>query len=799
MPLTDEQIKEIAGKVVNSLSPQGGSAPEYGQESPEGEIVLLDEASREARIASRLILGFFRRAVEFDTKEEMEEYKKEHEVAPTTKLKVKPDSQKKNKEPREEPKEEPKEKLKEKPGAEISLDGVVDDPENWDTHSIDKSQLTPRVVIRFPGGESKKYGDLSDEEKGRVQTAISDGKFASKGLNDYSDRSLKTLKSNIQRNLARYDEGTDHVEKKITTNDPITEDNAIRVYVDIQDNISRLLSKYHSAIPYESDSRMRDYAKNVASATLEASRDGSLGDVGAADIDEFIREDVKRMIHQEIETRRRSLGDHGIRHIVGNMASTTTMLDQLQKSGIKVTGKDKLMAFAIQASHDLGYTSGDIATDIKSSGQHKKHSEVLMREEMDRYEKVFGKDDTEKMAHIVGTHDSNDFDWEKEPVASSVRLADNTALFGKDKVQDLFIRSPEAMGLACKLRLAAEADPENTELQDGIKKQMHGVIDKGRFADEDKEMLHRQVDEMSEGKFSTTVDILSRFSGKIEGFKYDSDSKVMDVNMAYSPEGQTVDMLFGDKIAGRQFQKFTEDMGGEPVEGNRGNVEFQSNGKPAFRLNMDGMDYDPIDSATTAQMYDFAEKTARMEIMKARSEILPPPEMVKENVNEALKYMEKSKSKFTPEEWKEMEKMFKELENEPDQIVERLAHWPLLQFERAYLEGKVAHVVERIVASLGFGDIRASFSRRGIVFSRRFAMGDGDASHRDTTRKVGFDFRKDVICLIRATSIDGRLGVWQHRRLTDGHYIAVLFVPKSDVYGEIAGALRDMGVQIEGV
>jgi len=34
MPLTDEQIKEIAGKVVNSLSPQGGSAPEYGQESP---------------------------------------------------------------------------------------------------------------------------------------------------------------------------------------------------------------------------------------------------------------------------------------------------------------------------------------------------------------------------------------------------------------------------------------------------------------------------------------------------------------------------------------------------------------------------------------------------------------------------------------------------------------------------------------------------------------------------------------------------------------------------------------------
>jgi hypothetical protein len=667
---------------------------------------------------------------------------------------------------------------------------------------LHETQLSPGVLVHFPGGESKKYGDLTDEEKQRVKDAISSGKAASKGLNDYSDRSLKTVKGNMARNLANY-EDPDVQETKNTDNSPMTKKNVEAFSKSVLGNAHSVLDKYASSMSSVSRPMAEKHVEHLVTAVYEAASDGSLGDVKQSDLDEYIREDLKRMIHQEIETRRRALGDHGIRHSAGNAESSLSMLDELQKSGLPISGRDKLMALSAQANHDIGYTAGDIATDAKSGKQHRKQSEVLMREEIDRYEGVFGKDGADKMAHIVGTHDDNDIDWEEQPVASSVRLADATALFGKEKVQDLFIRSPEAMGLACKLRLAAEADPKNKELQKTVKKQMHDVVDKGDFDDEDKELLHRQVDEMTEDGFSTTTDILSRFSGRIKGFSFEPERKVMSVNMSYSPEGQTVDMLFGDKVAGRQFDKFTKDMGGEPVEGKRGNIEFKSHDKPAFRLNMEGTDNDPVDAATTEQMKDFADKTARIDLMKARSEILPPPEMVKEDVDEAFSFLKKSKSKFTAKEWKEVEALFGEYANEPDYIVEALAHWHLLDFERNYLEGKVARIVRRVVARVlgaSFEDIVASFSPRGVVFYRRFESGgESFPAILDTSREEGNEFLKDVNRLLKESRVEGRLGVWQHRKDPLGHYVAVRFTPEQGANTGLADVLRGMGVRVEGV
>jgi len=831
MPLSDEQVKEIAQKVIQGLPKKDESAPESPEsegsqtEAPEGEIALFDEPDREGSISSRLVASYLRQAILFDTEEELKTYLKQHPDADKSRHHVKPqvkkgpgveteskggkpgESEPGEKKPVKQP--EPGEKKPEDgvsgdrkpitgPQHEISLEDVVKDPENWATHSIHKSQLTPGVVVHFPGGESKKYGDLSDDEKERVDKAIADGKAASKGLNDYSDRSMKTVKANMQRNLARY-ENPDVEETKNTSREPLTKDNAEEFSRSLLDNAHSVLDKYASSMSSVSRPMMDKYVENVVGSVYEAASDGSLGEVSQADLDEFVREDLKRMIHQEIETRRRSLGDHGIRHAATNAENSVAMLDQLQGAGLPISGRDKLMALSIQANHDLGYTSGDIATDVKSSKQHRGHSEVLMREEPERYKAIFGDVGAESMAHITGTHDENDIDWEEQPVASAVRLADSTALFGKEKVQDLFIRSPKAMNLACKMRLAAEADPGNDDLQKGIKKQMHDTIDEGDFDDEDKELLHRQVDEMTEKGFSTTTDILSRFSGRIKGFNYDADSKVMSVNMAYSPEGQTVDMLFGDKVAGKQFKKFVEDMGGEPVDGKRGNVEFESNGKPAFRLNMEGADEDPIDSATTDQMKEFTEKTARMEIMKARSGILPPPEMVRESVDESFEFLKKSKSKFTDEEWKKMEELFKKYANEPERIIEELAHWPLLEFERAYLEGKVARIVDSIVAAFRVEDLAAEFSRKGIVFHRRFQVGgESFPEVLDVSKEVGTDFRRDVVRLLRMSGIRGRLGVWQHRTDSRGHYVAVLFVPQEGVSDELADVLKDMGVEVEG-
>jgi len=748
--LSNEQIEEVARKVLHRLK-----GPD------DGTILLLDEKPeetpvREARIAFKMC------ALDFDTRNEYEEYKKTHEIEQGTEIHIKEEEQK-SKKPEEpsgkqpsKPGEKPEDKKPgekpeggkpkvEKPYAEVELKDVLEkavgehDIADWNTHPLHESQLTRNVSVKFPDGSSKKYKDLTDEEKARVQAAVKNNKVAHKGMNDYTKVDKDTLVKNMANNLGRYeDKGVQ--ESKNESTEPVTKENVEEFTKSVTENAGSVLKKYASAMSKISRPMAERHLKDMTSTIKDGFDDGSLKDVSQADLDEFCRDEMKRMIHQEVETRRRSLGDHGIRHLAGNSKNTMSMLNELKGAGMKITGKDKLMGLSIQANHDMGYTVGEPATTF--GGSHKDNSAELVGQEEERYAKVFGKDSVGKIKEIIRTHDDPEIDWDNEPLKSAVRLSDNISLFNEDKVQDLFIRSPKAMEQACKLRLAAEIEPPKPQqpkeknfklhpeeyskateqykadmeeyqkpetqqkvkgaksLQEGVKKQLHKIVDEEDFDENDKELMHSQIDEMGEGDFSTTVDILSRYSGRIQGMNFDKDSKVMNVNMKYSPEGQITDSLFGDKVAARQFSKFVEALKGKPIGGKRGQTEFESKGKPVARLNIEDFDKEPEETATTEAMKAFAEKTVRGTLTKVRREILPPPGMVTQDVDKAFKYMQEARDKFTDDEWGTLETVFKTNKDNPKAIAKFLTRMPLLESEEQYLHGKTASIAKRLVASI---------------------------------------------------------------------------------------------------
>lgn len=635
-----------------------------------------------------------------------------------------------------------------------------EDAVNWRTHKLDKKQLTRNVNIRFPDGTSKRYKDCSDEEKKRVEDAMDSGLAASKGMNDYSSVNVSSMKRNMANNLSHY-EDKDIEETKSDSEEakkPMTKENMSKATRNIQRNAETVLHKYAKAFSPESLKHAKQYVSDMSDALREAVNDGSLSGVSEADMDEFIREDVKRVVHQEVETHGRSLGDHGARHVGGNVHSTMKIMSELNNGGIPITGKQKLMGVAVQSNHDMGYTVGAAGYDVRHSGEHVSQSKQLATEEKSRYDKIFGEEDAQKIIDTIGTHDSFDTDWEKDPMTSAVRLADNTALFGNDKVQDLFIRSPKTMGIACKMRAAAEAIPEEPKkpkqekfkdpaeyekakttydadkkdyddtmatpemkeqikearsVMDSAKKQMHDAIDEQALDEFDSDQLHHQVDEMSEGDFSTSADVLSRYSGKLKGFKFDKEAKVMDVDMAYSPEGQTVDMVFGDKVSAKQFDKWAKDGNAKPVKGKFGKTVFSNKaGKAVVRMNIDGIDKDPVQSATSEPMKDFLKNTARHEFRRAADmygQLAAGKKISQRDMKSMQKTMDGIKGKSTPEEWKSLEKVFGEMTKEPTltedveakaKTVKKLKTWPLLESEKKYMRGKTASVLARIASML---------------------------------------------------------------------------------------------------
>ena len=248
---------------------------------------------------------------------------------------------------------------------------------------------------------------------------------------------------------------------------------------------------------------------------------------------------------------------------------------------------------------------------------------------------------------------------------------------------------------------------ESRRLQGEVKKQLHNTINAEEFDDNDKDLLHKQVDEMTEEGFSTSMDILSRYSGRVKEIKFDKSSKVMGVDMEYSPEGQVLDGLFGDKISHKQFGKFTDDMGSdkgalEAVDGDQGKTMFRSRktGKPIFQLNIDGFSKTPEETSKTEAMKGFVKGTARTDFGSARKLVMPPPADMRKNVGKAFDILKQSKGKFNKDEWGKVESLFKDHAEDPMMINEALAHWPVLESERKYVETKVARVSRMLFASV---------------------------------------------------------------------------------------------------
>jgi hypothetical protein len=781
--LTDEEIDLLAAKVKDKLKSKGQSGDETvtsddgmsaedsvtGEQSdsgeksgledggadedggmpeapPEGMVILMDEG----------IKASLRVALEFDTREEFDEYKKTHELSPSTKVKIRnegggsekkdapgknpgkgekeegeqktgpqeekqpeqkkqPEQNQKSEEPAPHEKSWPKSQSGDMARQVAIKDELIGqlgkDAKGWSAHKLHPNQMTPGVLVRFPDGTSKKYGELSGNEKARVDKALDGGLAAHKGMNDYQSTNLASLQTNIKNNLALYDK-KDVVESKNEKQEPLTRENASEMASSVRDNARSVVHKYAQSMSGLSRPMLEAHVDRMAQAIADGATDGSLAGVKQSDLDELVRDDVKRLIHQEIETRRRSLGDHGIRHSTSNADSSMKMMDQLKAAGIPITGKDKLMALTVQANHDTGYTLGAPALDARAKG-HQELSSNIASEEKEKYSKVFGSEGAEKIQELIKTHDKNIIDWDKDPVGSSVRMADISALFGKDKVQDLFIRSPRSMEVVCRMKLALDADPENTELHGALRKQLHGVVDEENFDSIDKDMLHRQVDEMTANKDSlafTTKDVLARYSGRLDGFKFDKEKKVMDVNMSYSPEGQMVDQLFGSELAAKKFSSFADDLGVKVEDGKMPNRMTFGKEKPVVAVNIARFDEGMEKTATTDAMKSFATNTAREGFQEAKKALIAPPPPTKTTMNKARKKVKAQKGKFDDEEWDKVEKLFEQFADDPEKLAQALGRFPLLKSEKEYLLSKVpggSAMVARVVRAFFVEDLTA--------------------------------------------------------------------------------------------
>ncbi len=714
--------------------------------------------------------------------------------------------------------------------------------------ALHKVQLTPDTVI-YDGGYSKKYGDMSKEEQEAVQRDVQMiGTFSQKGFSNYNDVSVETFHSNMKHQLDSIAAKKGR-ETQNTSQAKISKDSAQHFKDSLKENFNNLKQKYQSAVRSEAAKKaLENYENKLCEVVDECVKDGSLGDVTEEQLDAFLQEDMKRLLYQELETRRRSMGDHGIRHLVGNAVNTVDILEQLRQGGITdgTTGKDKLMGMICQVNHDIGYTLGTVATNAADGTFHKTHSGTIAMAERDRYAKLLGEDgadmlvgkyecyegtnlpkhtmessnqslfmegtakpiykkakngqpkddkgflvdkdgnkvqDTDKNGRPMykgvlkkevvfnedGTpksgseefmrsktnhtqkgaiqyHDDSDYDWQNNAFRSAVALADCTALFGKDKVQEFFLEDNVAMENVTKMHtimnapdetFVSEADTKGKskeeikkiaddvreKLFEGFKKTMHKRIDSLACSLLDKDMLKSQVSEMTIGKFSTVEDILTRSSGELDGFKYDSQSNTMQVSTKYSQEGKLLEDMFGNELARKQWNKMADGdlhINQSDITQDGQKTTYGTEGKDRIVVNISGMDDPKIQNPGVKAAY---EKLAprlmiqKLAILRKNGEI--GGEEAKKKFSEQVADLDKpseSGKKSKGEEifgtqWEQLKELLEKGE------YAQLAAFPMTETERAYLMGafKSAKIAKKILQKLLLASRIEKIAKRTIM------------------------------------------------------------------------------------
>jgi hypothetical protein len=341
-------------------------------------------------------------------------------------------------------------------------------------------------------------------------------------------------------------------------------------------NARSVLKTYAKNLPGDDVNDIHGFLRDQEDLMEDALGEGSFDGVSSKAIDKMMSDAVDSLVYQTAESYNRQLGDHGVRHIKGNIDTMNSIFDALGEHGMgeeSIGKKDRFMAAMVMVNHDIGYTAKPARTTIEYTGEHKKYSSQIFDKKLKKnYESVFGKDSTEKIRGWIETHDSDEIDWDGDPIASSVRVSDNLSLYAKEKLPAVFKYVPGAIEDLEEIHKAYQGGKK--ERVEEIKTNLKKKIKESKFPKPMQKALMNAAKEVfaKSGKFA--LGILGGEVGKM-----DYDGQALNIEIKKNDYDTRLQKMFD--MGQLQFKKFAESYGIEDLKAK--DFEFKRDGDTVLR------------------------------------------------------------------------------------------------------------------------------------------------------------------------------------------------------------------------
>lgn len=143
---------------------------------------------------------------------------------------------------------------------------------------------------------------------------------------------------------------------------------------------------------------------------------------------ELLHDLARKLIYQELASRRRGMGDRGIRRICGNIELAETVYAQLTRLP-GYSPRERLMMRIIHVHQDLGYTAYAARTSWRGGRLHRAYGARIFTDEMNRYRTLLTPEELETVRSSVATHSAEELPFVEDRVMALVRAVDHLAPF----------------------------------------------------------------------------------------------------------------------------------------------------------------------------------------------------------------------------------------------------------------------------------------------------------------------------------------------------------------------------------
>ncbi|MBI5508517.1 MAG: hypothetical protein HY903_07175 [Deltaproteobacteria bacterium] len=142
----------------------------------------------------------------------------------------------------------------------------------------------------------------------------------------------------------------------------------------------------------------------------------------------LVQDLVEKLIYQELCSRRRAMGDRGIRRICGNIELAEQLYNQAKRLP-DFTPRERLLMRVIHVHQDLGQTAYAARVSFRGSKLHRAYGARIFNDEINRYRGLFTHEELEQARTAVATHSSEELPFTKARVLAFVRAVDHLAPF----------------------------------------------------------------------------------------------------------------------------------------------------------------------------------------------------------------------------------------------------------------------------------------------------------------------------------------------------------------------------------